>query len=88
MRTSKQIDVSDKDREQLNQIVRNGNTQQKVALRARIVLLSAEGISTGEMMQQLGTTTPTISRWRELYESDGISGLLKDRSRIVIDLKR
>jgi len=81
MRTSKRIDVSDKDREQLNQIVRNGNTPQKVALRARIVLLSADGLSTGEMMQQLGTTTPTISRWRDRYESDGISGLLKDRSR-------
>ncbi len=81
MRTSKRIDASDKDREQLNQIVRNGNTPQKIALRARIVLLSADGLSTGAMMQQLGTTTPTISRWRDRYESEGISGLLKDRSR-------
>ena len=81
MRTSKQINVKDRDREQLNQVVRNGNTPQKIALRARIVLLSADGISTGEMMQQLGTTTPTISRWRDRYESEGISGLLKDRSR-------
>jgi len=81
MRTSKQIDVSDRDREELNQVVRNGNTRQKVALRARIVLLSADGISTGEIMSQLGTTTPTITRWRERYETDGVSGLLKDRSR-------
>jgi len=81
MRTSKRVNVSDRDREQLNQIVRNGNTPQKVALRAHIVLLSADGISTGEIMHQLGTTTPTISRWRDRYESEGISGLLKDRSR-------
>ncbi|MFC1910001.1 IS630 family transposase [Chloroflexota bacterium] len=81
MRTSKRINTSDRDREQLNQVVRNGNTPQKIALRARIVLLSADGISTGEMMQQLGTTTPTISRWRDRYESEGIFGLLKDRSR-------
>jgi transposase len=81
MRTSKQINVSDRDREQLNQIIRNGNTPQKVALRARIVLLSADGISTGEIMQQLDTTTPTITRWRDRYETDGIPGLLKDRSR-------
>jgi transposase len=65
----------------LNQIVRNGNTPQKVALRARIVLLSVDGISTGEIMQQLGTTTPTITRWRNRHETDGIPGLLKDRSR-------
>jgi len=81
MRTSKQIEVSDRDREQLNQVVRNGNTPQKVVLRARIVLLSADGISTGEIMHQLDTTTPTIIRWRDRYETDGILGLLKDRSR-------
>jgi len=81
MRTSKRINVNEKDREQLNQIVRNGNTPQKVALRSRIVLLSADGISTGEIMHQLDTTTPTITRWRERYELGGISGLLKDRSR-------
>ena len=79
MRTSKRINVSDKDWVQLNQVVRNGNTPQKVALRAGIVLLSADGISTGEIMSQLGTTTPTITRWRDRYETDGIPGLLKDR---------
>ena len=86
MRTSKQINVSARDRGQLNQMVRNGNTPQKVALRARIVLLSADGISTGESMHQLGTTTPTITRWRDRYETDGIPGLLKDRSRPVSGL--
>ena len=75
------MNVNDKDRVRLNQVVRNGNTPQKVALRARIVLLSADGISTGEIMRQLGTTTPTITRWRNRYETDGIPGLLKDRSR-------
>jgi len=65
----------------LNQIVRNRNTPQKIVLRARIALLSADAVSTGETMYRLGTTTPTISRWRARYESDGISGLLKDRSR-------
>ena len=81
MRPSKRINVSDKDRLQLNQVVRNGNTPQKVALRARIVMLSADGFPTGEIMRQLGTTTPTITRWRDRYETDGIPGLLKDRRR-------
>jgi transposase len=81
MRTSKQINISKQDRMQLDQIARNGNTPQKIALRARIVLLSADGISTGEMMQRLDTTTPTITRWRKRYETDGVAGLLKDQSR-------
>lgn len=45
------------------------------------MLLSTDGIPTGEIMRQLGTTTPTITRWRDRYEADEISGLLKDRSR-------
>lgn len=52
-----------------------------MALRARIVLLSADGIPTGEIMRQLSTTTPTITRWRNRYETIGMPGLLKDRSR-------
>jgi transposase len=62
-------------------MVRNGNTPQKLALRARIALLSADGTATSQMMRQLGTSNPTITRWRNRYETDGISGLLKDRSR-------
>ena len=81
MRTSKRLLVRDRDRAQLNQLVRSGNTPQKVALRARIVLLSADGVPTGQMIGQLGTTTPTITRWRNRYETAGVSGLLKDRSR-------
>jgi len=81
MRTSKRIFLSDGDRLQLNQLIRNRSTPQKVALRARIVLLSADSVPTGVIMQQLGTTTPTITRWRDRYEETGIAGLLKDRSR-------
>ena len=76
MRTSKRIIVSDKDRVQLDRVIRNRNTPQKVALRARIVLLSADGIPTGEIMRQLSTTTPTITRWRNRYETIGMPGLL------------
>jgi len=65
----------------LDQLIRNRNTPQKVALRARIVLLSADSVPTGVIMQQLGTTTPTITRWRDRYEETGMAGLLKDRSR-------
>jgi transposase len=81
MRTSRRINISDKDRIQLNQMERNGNSPQKVARRARIVLLSADGKPTAEIMRELGTTTPTITRWRNRYETDGVTGLLKDRSR-------
>ena len=81
MRTSRRIVVNERDRVHLDQVIRNGNTPQKVALRARIVLLSANGVPTGQIMRQLGTSTPTISRWRNRYETNGMAGLFKDRSR-------
>ena len=81
MRTSKRLLVSDRDRTVLETIARNGNTPQKLALRARIALLSADGTATGEIVRQLSTSNPTITRWRNRYEAAGIPGLLKDRSR-------
>ena len=73
--------MGNNDRVTLEKITKNGNTPQKVAMRARIVLMSADGMATGEIMRQLGTSTPTVTRWRHRYETTGIAGLLKDRSR-------
>jgi transposase len=78
---SKRLKVIDKDRAELERIAGNGNTPQKLALRANIALFSADGIATSRIMRQLGTTNPTITRWRNRYETAGIPGLLKDRSR-------
>jgi transposase len=81
MRTSKCLPMSDQDRGELEQVIRNGNTRQKIALRARIVLLSGDGVPTVEIMRHLETSAPTIARWRQRYETAGVAGLLKDRSR-------
>ena len=81
MRTSRRIDLSDEDREELERLVRAPTTEQRVALRARIVLLSGAGVGTGEIREQLRTTTPTVTRWRARYERDGLRGLLKDAPR-------
>jgi transposase len=81
MRTSKTMIIPKKDRIELESIVRNGKTPQKLARRARIILLSALGVPTGQIVPQLGTSIPTITRWRTRYQTDGIKGLLNDRSR-------
>lgn len=81
MRTSRHVLITEQDRIALEQVVRSGKTPQKVALRARIVLLSADGVPTGEIMARWGTTAPTITRWRNRYEAAGVPGLLQDRSR-------
>jgi transposase len=73
--------VSSNDQVTLERIARNRNTSQKLVLRARIVLMSAHGRATGEIIRQLETSMPTVTRWRNRYQTSGIPGLLKDRSR-------
>ncbi len=81
MRTSRRLEVSDEDRAELERLVRSPTTEQRVALRGRIVLLSAEGVGTGEIVERLEITTSTITLWRDRYEQGGVRGLLKDAPR-------
>src|SRR5216683_6557957 len=43
--------------------------------RARLILALAEGESYRRIMTTLRTTAPTISRWKQRFEQDGIAGL-------------
>jgi len=81
MRTSRKLIVPPADRTELERLARGRNTPQKVALRARIVLLSGSGASTQTIMDELETTTPTITRWRDRYVAAGVPGLLRDAGR-------
>ena len=81
MRTSRRIELKEEDKAALERLVRASTTEQRVALRARIVLLSGEGVGTGQLCERLGTTTPTVTRWRGRYEQEGVRGLLNDAPR-------
>ena len=48
-------------------------------LRARLILMLAEGRSYADIRQQLHTTAPTISRWRKRFLEDRIGGLREER---------
>ena len=75
------VGVSDDDRAELGRLIRSRGTPQKVVLRAKIVLLSADGVATSKIMEQLQTTCPTITRWRQRYAEKGVEGLCKDATR-------
>lgn len=74
-------ELSQDHRAALEALVRDRNTAQKVVLRARIVLLTADGTATSEIVRQLDTTYPTVSVWRKRFLDKGPEGLLKDASR-------
>lgn len=63
---------------EVNRLVAAGRTTQRVALRGRIVLLAAEGLSNQAIATQLSTSRPTVLLWRRRFAEQGVSGLLHD----------
>ena len=70
-----------KQKKRLEDLVRAGKTPQKVALRAKIVLLAARGLSNNRIAKEMQTTRPTVLLWRTRFERFGYPGLLKDWQR-------
>jgi Homeodomain-like domain len=81
MRTGVEIRLSPDERKRLEAIVASGNSPQKHVWRARIVLLSAEGVGTVEIQRRTGKAKPTIWRWRRRFMEAGADGLLRDATR-------
>jgi len=61
--------------------VGSGNSPQKHVWRARIVLLSAEGVGTMEIQRRTGKGKPTIWRWQARFMAEGVDGLLHEATR-------
>jgi len=81
MRTGIEITVSSASRQRLDAIVADGNTPQKHVWRARIVLLSADGLGTGEIMAATDKSKTCVWRWQERFMQEGVDGLLRDKTR-------
>ena len=50
------VRVTENDRAELVRLVRGRNTPQKVVQRAKIVLLSADGVPTSAIVREVGTS--------------------------------
>ena len=79
MREGITVEVSAADRARLEAIVADRNSPQKHVWRARIVLLTADGRGTNEIMRQAGTSKVTVWRWQERFTRSGVAGLLRDK---------
>jgi transposase len=65
----------------LQSLVKSGKTAQKVAMRARIVLLAGEGVANHAIAARLSIGRPTVLLWRKRFADAGVPGLLKDARR-------
>lgn len=70
------LTLSDQERAELRGWARRPTTAQAHALRARIVLRCAEGMSNGEVAEELGVGRGTVGKWRKRFLDTGMNGLL------------
>jgi transposase len=81
MRAGISIEVSAADRGRLERIVADRNSPQKHVWRARIILATAEGCGTAEVMRRAEVSKPCVWRWQERFMREGGAGLVRDKTR-------
>jgi len=65
---------------ELRRRVAAATTPQRVAKRAEIILLAAQGVSSAQICQRVGMHESNIARWRRQFLAERLDGLL-DRAR-------
>ena len=69
------LTVTDADRAKLERRARDRGAPARVAERARIVLLAADGLTGPQIAERVGCAEPTVVKWRRQYAEDGLAGL-------------
>lgn len=81
--------LSDEERDQLERWTRRRSSAQALALRARIVLLAAEGLKNTEIAERLGISRPPVTKWRNRFVEHRLDGLTDEprpgRPRMITD---
>ncbi len=80
MATTESLRIRKADRRELTSWLRSRSVDRGLAERARIVLMSSEGMSATTISTKLQVSRPTVYKWRERYLAEGMHGL-QDRAR-------
>ena len=70
-----EFEVSEADGAELRSWLRSQRLAQALGMRARVVMLSAEGHSLRAIAERLGVTQRTVCLWRRRYQGEGLAGL-------------
>jgi len=69
------LELSEVQRQELNRIVRASTSTQREVLRARIVLMRAQGITQEATAHEVGVNRPVVSLWEGRFREQGLAGL-------------
>lgn len=75
------MELTMEQRAELESWVRRGSTPHKRVQRAEMILLTADGVASSEIVRRLRTTYPTLTRWRNRFRQAGVEGLRKGKTR-------
>jgi transposase len=69
------VELTDQERSQLEGWARRRTSAQALALRARIVLLAADGLNNTEIAGRLGLAVGSVRKWRKRFVDQRLDGL-------------
>ena len=72
------LEVSEEARRTLEGWVSARTSPQRIVMRARIVLLAAQGMANRRIAQGVRTSRPTVLLWRSRFAMGGVGALLED----------
>src|SRR5271170_565727 len=81
MRAGIVVDVTRADRRRLEAIIADRSAPQKHVWRANIILATADGCGTAEIMRRSGKSKPVVWRWQARFMAEGVDGLTRDKTR-------
>lgn len=81
LRVAPAISLTDEQERELTRLARSKRTSVRLAQRAQIVLLAAQGLQNKDIAEQLGIGRVQVARWRERYLECGLQGIERDLPR-------
>jgi transposase len=81
MRVAPTIVLSDEERAELTKVARSRLSSVRLAQRARIVLLAAQGMQNKDIAREVGVGRVQVARWRTRYAQNRMAGIERDLPR-------
>ena len=81
MRVAAKINLLEAQREELERKARSRTTTVRLAARAKMILMAAEGKQDQQIAEELGIARQTVARWRSRFLASGVAGIEKDAPR-------
>ena len=92
MRVAQRVELTEEQEGELTKLARSKTASVRVAQRARIVLLAAQGLPNKDIADALGVGRVQVGRWRDRYAEDGLPGIERDLPRgappVKVDVAR